>query len=199
LSACSNRLGDRRIGSSSHDQRDRRRGHDEGVDQREELAVERDRRAAGQAPQDPEALVHPASARLRVDAADLDLVGVLAADPDAECQPAGRELGDRGELAGDRDRVAQREQVQPDVHRQLGLHREQRARADQPVRARADEEADVVAHAQVVDAGVGDPAERCPHPLGIGARQVQRIGEEPDPDAVVSHHHHRLPAVPARR
>ena len=81
--------------------------------------------AVGQAAQDLKAFVHPASARLRVDAADLDLVAVLAADPDAEREPAGRELRDRRELAGDRNRVAQRKQVEPDVHRQR--ERERRA------------------------------------------------------------------------
>jgi hypothetical protein len=35
-------------------------------------------------------------------------VTVLAADPDAEREPARRELRDRCELPGDRNRVAQR-------------------------------------------------------------------------------------------
>ena len=149
---------DRRIRSSAHDERyrRRRRRQDQGVVEREELAVEGDRRAVGQASQDLKAFVHPASTRLRVDAADLDLVAVLAADPDAEREPAGRELRDRRELAGNGDRVAQWQQVQPDIHRQRGLRREQRGCADQPVGTRADEEADVIADTQVVDARVGD-------------------------------------------
>ena len=92
--------------------------------EREELAVEGDRRAFAEAAQDLQAFVHPASTRLRVHAADLDLVGVLAADPDAQREPAGCELRERGELAGDRNRMTQRQQVERDVHRQVGLRDE---------------------------------------------------------------------------
>jgi hypothetical protein len=84
-------------------------------------------------------------------AADLDLVWVLAADPDAEREPARLELSQGGQLAGDGNGVAQREQVEPDVHRQHPLASEQRGRGDQPIRARAREEADVIADAEVVD------------------------------------------------
>ena len=56
--------------------------------------------AVAESAQDLQTLVHPASTRFRVHAADLDLVGVLAADPDAQCEPAGRELRDFLEAGG---------------------------------------------------------------------------------------------------
>ena len=108
-------------------------------------------------------------------------MAVLAADPDAEREPAGRELRDRRELAGDRNRVTQWQQVQPDVHRQLSLNGEQGGRGDQPVRARSDEEAHVIADAQVVDALVGDASERRLRLIRAGASVADRR-EEPDPD-----------------
>ena len=110
-------------------------------------------------------------------------MGVLAADPDAEREPTGRELRDRRELAGDGNRVAQRQQVEPDVHRQLSLSGEQGGRGDQPVRARSDEEAHVIADAQVVDARVGDPSERRLQLLRTAAERFSDWREEPDADA----------------
>ena len=72
--------------------------------------------------------------------------------PGASCR-------DGGELTGDRNRVAQRQQVEPDVHRQRSLSGEQGGGGDQPVRSRSDEEADVIADAEVVDARLGDAGE----------------------------------------
>src|SRR5262249_37064535 len=115
--------GDRGLRSSADDQRYpwRRRGENQRVIEREELALERDRGAVGEAAQDSKTFVHPASTRLGVHTADLDLVRVLAADSDAEREPAGCKLCDRRELPRDRDRMAQRQEVEPDVHWQLSV------------------------------------------------------------------------------
>jgi hypothetical protein len=129
-----------------------------------------------------QAFVHAASARRRVHPADLDLVAVLAAEPDAEGESTRSELGDRRELTGDGDGVPQRQQVQADVHGQLGLGREQRGRVDQAVGTGSDEEADVITDAQVVDARVGDPTERRVLALGIAVGRCERVGEEPHAD-----------------
>ena len=59
---------------------------------------------------------------------------------------------------------------------------EQGGCADQPVGTRADEEADVITDAQVVDARVGDPTERRAQPLRIAVGRFERVGEEPDAD-----------------
>ena len=143
-----------------------------------------------------QALVHSASTRLRVDAADLDLVAVLAAEPDAEREPTRRELRDRRELAGNGDRVAQWQQVHADVHGQRSLNREQGGCADQPVGTRADEEADVITDTQVVDARVGDLSERRAQPLRIAVGRFERVGEEPDADTIT---HGSFRSVRARR
>jgi hypothetical protein len=129
-----------------------------------------------------QAFVHPAATRLWVDATDLDLVAVLAADPDAEREPAGRELRDRGELPGDRNRVAQRQQIEPHVHRQVVLDGEQGGRRYQPIRARSDEEAHMVPHADVIDALIGDVSERRRHPVRTVAFLTDRR-KQPHPDA----------------
>ena len=85
---------------------------------------------------------------------------VFAADPNSEGEPTRCELRDRGELPGDGNGVAQRQQVEPDKHRQFGLRSEQRARSDEPIRARSDEEAHVITDAKVVDSRLGDATER---------------------------------------
>jgi hypothetical protein len=107
-------------------------------------------------------------------------VAVLAADPDAECEPTRRQLRDGRELSGDGDRVPEREQVHPDVDRKLGLSCEQRGGTDEAVGTCSDEEADVIADAEMVDARVGDLAERGAPPLVIRAGHLQRVGEQPD-------------------
>ena len=66
-------------------------------------------RVASQEPtQHGEALLHPSTARAGIDAADLELVGVFAAEPDAEGEPARCQPLERRDLAGDRDGVAER-------------------------------------------------------------------------------------------
>ena len=82
----------------------------------EHLAVDVDRVAREQAPDDRQPFVHPSPAGARVDAADLELVRIVAAEPDSEHEPPGCELRERGDLAGHRDRMTQREQVHRRVH-----------------------------------------------------------------------------------
>ena len=72
------------------------------------ITLDADRRSLGQATKDAKGRVHPASTCLRLDPADLQLVRILAADPDAEDESPRRSLGDRGELTGNRNRVTQR-------------------------------------------------------------------------------------------
>ena len=62
------------------------------------------------------------------------------------------------------------------------LRGEQGGRVDQPVGTRADEEADVITDAQVVDARVGDPTERRAPGCRIAVGRFERVGEEPDAD-----------------
>jgi hypothetical protein len=77
-----------------------RRGLDTGRGEPEELTGVIDRLAAGQRAQHVQALVHPAATGGRVDPAVADLAAVFAGHPDAERQPAGRQLADRGEGGG---------------------------------------------------------------------------------------------------
>ena len=83
-----------------------------------------------------------------------------------------------GELPRDRHRVAQRKQIQPDIHRQVLLKAEQRCRCDQPVRTRADKKADVIADTDVVNALIGSASQRR---TVLGSRLSERQ-ERPDPN-----------------
>ncbi len=113
-----------------------------------------------------EALVHAAPARRRVDAAHRVLVRVLAADPDTEDQPSGREQLEVGELTGHQRGVPQREQVHRDVDGHRRVDRGERRGAHQTVEARAHEEAHVIAGTDVVETGIG----RAVDELGLRAR-----------------------------
>jgi hypothetical protein len=123
--------------------------------------VEGDRRAGAERPQDRQALVHAPPARARIDAADLELVAILAAQPDTEGQPPGRQLGDRRQLARDRHRMAQRQEVEGHVDPNAGVRGQQRRGRHHAVRAYADEEADVIADADVVDVRRRNVLEPC--------------------------------------
>ena len=98
---------------------------------------------------------------------------------------------------GDDHGVAQRQQVEADVHGQRVLPGEQGGRADQPVGTRADEEADVITDAQMIDARARDPGERRAPPRRIAVGRLQRVGEEPDADRPLTHRASR--SVRARR
>ena len=75
------------------------------------LAGDIDGLAAEQGPHDGEALVHAPPPCSGVDAADLELVGVLATEPDTEEEATRREGGKVSHLAGHGDGVAEREQI----------------------------------------------------------------------------------------
>ena len=130
-----------------------------------------DRLAAGQRAQHLQALVHPAAAGGRVDPAVGDLAPVFAGHPDAERQPPGRQLADRGELAGRQHRMAQREQVHADQHREPAPA-QRGGRGGEPVEAGAVVKADMIADAYVVQAGLLDQAQQRPAPGGIGDHQA---------------------------
>ena len=169
-----------RLSLPADDDRHRRvrRGLDAGRGEPEELTGVIDGLAAGQRAQHVQALVHPAAAGRRVDPAVSDLAAVFAGHPDAERQPAGRQLADRGELAGRQHRMAQCEQVHPDQHREPALAQRGR-RGGEPVEAGAIVKADVVADAHVVQAGLLDPAQQRPAPDGIGDHQAV-VHRDPD-------------------
>ena len=141
-------------------------------------------------------LVHPTPARLWVHPADLDLVAVLASGPDTERESARSDLSDRRELASDRNRVAQRQEIEPDIHRQLGLSSEHRGRCDQPVRARPYEEAHMIADADVVDSGVSNASKRRLELLRIAVRLAYGRKQS---DADPSHRTEPPPGTPGRR
>ena len=65
----------------------------------------------------------------------LHLVAILATDPDPEHEAARRHQGKVGELAGDNDRVAQRQEVHRRVHRQPVGDREDAGGGEQAVGA----------------------------------------------------------------
>ncbi len=79
---------------------------------------------------------------------------ILATDADAEQEPAGRQGSEVGDLPGDGDRVAQGEQVHGGVRRHPLGDRKDPGRAEQSVEPGADDEADVVADAEVVEAAL---------------------------------------------
>lgn len=84
---------------------------------------------------------------------------VLAAYADAQHEPPRRQPGEVGELAGDEHRVAQWQQVDADMHVQRGVQHGQRGGLHDPVEPDPGHEADVVAAADVVDAGVRRPGQ----------------------------------------
>jgi hypothetical protein len=150
------RAPDRRVRPSADDDRDglgRGRG-DERLVEVEEPAVEGDRLAGEQLADDGEALVHPQAPGRRVHSADRDFAAVLAADPGSEDEPPRRELRDVGQLARHQDGMAQRQQVHAGVDRHRGVEHRQRGGLHEPVEPDAGQEADVVAAADVVDAGL---------------------------------------------
>ena len=146
----------------------------------EELAVEGCPFAGAELAQHGEALLHSSPARRGIDAAHLDLVAILAPDPHAEDQASGRELVDVGQLAGDEDGMTQRQQVHTRHDRQRRMQHRERGGLEEPVQTDADEEADVVAAAHVVDPGVVHAGEVGGDVAGVSDRPGRR--EDPDPE-----------------
>jgi hypothetical protein len=81
-------------------------------------------------------------------------VSVLAADTDAEHEPARGEAGHVGELARHEHGMAERQAIDGRVRPQPIGSRQHVRGADEPVEARTDEEADVVTDPDVIEAGV---------------------------------------------
>ena len=81
-------------------------------------AMEGERSATEQPPNRGQALVHAPPAGRRINPAHLDLVAVLAADADAEHQPARGKALEIGQLPGHQGGMAQWQQVHPGVDRQ---------------------------------------------------------------------------------
>ena len=109
---------------------------------------------------DAQGFVHAASPSTWIDAADLELVRVLAADTNPECEPAGVALGDGRELTGHQHGMAEGEEVHRDERSERGVGCELVGRPDEPVEAGADDEADVVA-AHDMRGRRGDRTSRC--------------------------------------
>jgi hypothetical protein len=147
----------RRLGAPADHDRDRRiRGRpDQGLLEREELALQRAGLSREEPAQRHQRFVGAATSRRGVQAADLDLVAILAADADPEDEPPRRRLGERGELARDEHRVAERQQVDADLHAELRRRGEERRGLHEPVHPEAGVEAHVVGDEEVVEAGGG--------------------------------------------
>jgi hypothetical protein len=141
--------------------------------------VERRGLAGHQPAQDRQALVHALAAGLRVDPADLDLVRVLTAHADPEHEPAGCHQREVGQLARDRHRVAQRQEVDAGVDRQAVVEGAEHRRLEQTVDAGTDEEADVVAAADVIEPRLGDRVEVLAGRAGVRSLQGE-WREDPD-------------------
>ena len=80
-------------------------------------------------------------------------MAILTTHPDPEREPARRQLGERGDLAGHRQRMPQRQQVDGRAHADRPGQRSEGGGLDEPVEALPALERDVVPDAELVDAG----------------------------------------------
>jgi hypothetical protein len=135
-----------------------------------ELAREVDGPSAEQRAEQGQTLVHASSSRARVDAAELDLPAVVAADADPEHQAAASILPERRELARDRHRMTKRKQVQPEVNVERVVEREERRGVHEAVPPVALVEAHVVAPVNVIEARIRE----CGEELAPLARRMRR-------------------------
>ena len=119
----------------------------------------------------------------RIDAADLELVSVLAADTDPHHQATRRHRGERGDLPSGDHRVTQGEQEDPGVQTQPRFDTRQCRQMHQHVVTRPAPEADVIGHEDVIDPGVGDVAELDPSSFGV---RFEQVPGRADADAVCS-------------
>ena len=78
---------------------------------------------------------------------------VFAAESDTEDEPARGELRDRRDLPRHGHWMPETEQVHRGLHLHRRRERRERGRLEQPVETLAAVEADVIAHAQVIEAG----------------------------------------------
>ena len=175
-----------RIGAAADKHRDRGvwGWADPGVLNVEESAAETDLVPGQQTTDEVERLGRACTTGSRVDAAQLELVRVIATDADPEREPSGRDQRDRRELTGDGRRVAESQQVDPGLNGQGRMGGQQRTRLDQPVNPVTAGEADVVADGEVVDAGVGCGGSQLAEPAAPVA-QILLSQNDADSDAIV--------------
>ena len=100
-----------------------------------------------------ERLVGAPAPRGGVDATRLDLVAILTTHADAEREAARGQLGERGDLTGDGQRMPQRQEVDGSAHTDCPGQRSEGGGLHQPVEALPALERDVVPDAELVDAG----------------------------------------------
>jgi hypothetical protein len=158
-----------------------RGGTDPGLLEAEELALEVEGLTPEQSAQRREAGVRAAAPGSGVDAADLDLVAVLAADARSENDSPRSGGAERRELARDGDRMTQGQQVHAHVDAEGWLGGGCGGGLDEAVHAEAVSEADVVRHEDVVDPERYGAIEQAP-PLRQDAVEDVVVGEGADPD-----------------
>ena len=106
-------------------------------------------------------------------------MAVLAAHADADGEPTGRDLCQRGDLARRHHRMTQRQEHHTDLEVESRFEARDRREVRQPVDAVAAHEADVVRGEQVVDTAVCDGGHAGPLLFGLEIPQVPRSA---DPD-----------------
>ena len=154
----------RSLGPPADDDRYRRLrgGPDAHPVQLEEAPRPGDLLAVQERPQHGQRLIQPASPGARVDPAGEQFGRVVATQSDAEEQPPAGQSGERGDLPGDRDGVAQGQQVHRGLHDEPpGRHGESRS-GQQPVKAVTALERDMIPDAQAVDPRRLDPGHELP-------------------------------------
>ena len=80
-------------------------------------------------------------------------MAILATHTDTEREPARRQLGERGDLPGDGQRMPERQEVDGGAHPDRARERRQGGRLDEPVEALTALERHVIPDAQLIDAG----------------------------------------------
>ena len=181
---------ERRVGAAADEDRDRRigRGADGRIADAEVATREVDRVAGQEGAHERQRFGGSPSARAGVDAAQLELARIVAADADPEREAAGGEHGDRGERPRDRCGVADAQQVDAGLDRERGVGGEQRHRLDEAVGTVAAAEADVVTDGQVIDPRRGRRARELSEPAAID-EQVGFPEDEADADPFRGHIH----------
>ena len=150
-----------------------RGGFDPALVKLEELAVVIHRFAAEQPLDDLEAFVRATAAAFWIDTTHGDFIAIFTAHANPEQQLAGGRFSDGYELSGDRYRMPQRQQIDPDTDLEPFVDRGQRGGVDQSIHAGADVEADVVGDEDMIDTAVQNPGDQITTPL---VRRLQQGG-----------------------
>ena len=178
---------------------DRHRWLRNGTDQRclegERVALVIDRLAVEQAADETEGFAHaPASGR-RIDATIPHFGRIVAAGADAEHESTGRrELGDRSDLTGDGNRMAQGEQVHRRLHPDRPGERSDDRGLDQTVVSLPAPEADVVADPDTIEPSHLHRGGETRQVVGARAEQTMR-----DADADLDGRAHRRSLIRDQR